>query len=366
MASVLYYACALPPPVHGQALVSHDLLCELQRSGANVIVADLSPGSLRRSFRYHIARIWGVSIAVGGIVFRLNDKVSLYAAVESGTGIIYNYALVLAARSRGGTIFLHHHTAPHTKMWKARFALLTYLAGPRTCHIATSNQMATNLRRHYKAVQNVLVSHPSCIIADARGPFSRRCGDLWKIGYLGNLCLDKGIDIAVGAVQFVLNGGIQAEFHVAGPVLGEQAHAIFGEAKQKFGERLVYWGPLYSQSKAQFFRTIDIFIFPSRYRNETQGLVNLEAMSSSKPVIALDIGYIAELLGYGGITVSIEDSFARALLEKMREWEADPARYEVEARRARSRFEELRTEAGTQRATLVNHLLSVCSMNGLG
>lgn len=356
---VLYYACALPPPVHGQSLVSFAILSELQRHGAPVVVMDLSPGLLNRTFAYHLTRMRKVLAATLRIIFSSAGKsVSLYSAVESGAGIIYNYVLVAAARSRGGAVFLHHHSAPHTKMRKARFAFLTYLAGTRACHIATSEQMAGNLRRYYETARDVLVSHPCSIITDPQAPFVGKQVNRWRIGYLSNLCLEKGMDIAIHAVQSVIDTGIDAEFHVAGPLVGVEAKLILSDAQERLGKRLVYWGPVYNEKKLQFFAEIDVFIFPSRYRNETQGLVNLEAMASFKPVIASDIGYISELLEYGGTTVSGEQKFSIVLQDKLRHWEADPARYEFEARRARLRFEELMMVARIQSAKLVARLVN--------
>jgi hypothetical protein len=49
---------------------------------------------------------------------------------------------------------------------------------------------------------------------------------------------------------------------------------------------IAYLGAIHGASKLKFFADINVFLFPSLYRNETQGIVNLEALAADLPVVA--------------------------------------------------------------------------------
>ncbi len=67
-------------------------------------------------------------------------------------------------------------------------------------------------------------------------------------------------------------------------------------------------GPLYGAQKEQFYRQLDVFLFPTNYANEAEPLVIYEAMRQGVHVIACDRGSIAEMLGNGaGLAVAREE-----------------------------------------------------------
>jgi len=55
-------------------------------------------------------------------------------------------------------------------------------------------------------------------------------------------------------------------------------------------------GPRYGEDKTKEFQNADIFVFPTFYRNETFGLVNLEAMQFGLPVISTFEGGIPDII----------------------------------------------------------------------
>ena len=77
------------------------------------------------------------------------------------------------------------------------------------------------------------------------------------------------------------------------------------DARQTFDELLgaasdvEYVGPVYGGQKEQFYRQLDVFLFPTNYANEAEPLVIYEAMRQGVHVIACDRGSIAEMLRNG-------------------------------------------------------------------
>lgn len=81
-----------------------------------------------------------------------------------------------------------------------------------------------------------------------------------------------------------------------------------------------YWGRRYGSEKDVFWKDADIFVFPTFYVNETFGLVNLEAMEYSLPVISTNEGGIPDVVinGQTGYTVEKNDPTALAdFLERL-------------------------------------------------
>ena len=81
---------------------------------------------------------------------------------------------------------------------------------------------------------------------------------------------------------------------------------------------VIYVGKKFGAEKDKEFAESDIFVFPTYYINETFGLVILEAMQQSTPVITTDVGGIPDIVidGKTGLLVKQQDS--SALAEKIK------------------------------------------------
>ena len=82
------------------------------------------------------------------------------------------------------------------------------------------------------------------------------------------------------------------------------------EARGEFGAALRVRGLLTGGDKTDFYRVLDVFLFPSLYPHETQSLVVPEALAASTPVIAYDHRFVGEILGQGGLLVPAHEDFA--------------------------------------------------------
>jgi glycosyltransferase involved in cell wall biosynthesis len=108
-----------------------------------------------------------------------------------------------------------------------------------------------------------------------------------QVGFLSNLNPEKGLNVVIDAAIRCHERGLDIEFVIAGPTVGAEAADDISWARKSFGDFIEIRGPVSGQAKAAFFETVDVFLFPSRYRCEAQPLVSLEAMSYGLPIIAL-------------------------------------------------------------------------------
>jgi glycosyltransferase involved in cell wall biosynthesis len=85
------------------------------------------------------------------------------------------------------------------------------------------------------------------------------------------------------------------------------------QARAKFGDAIVEYGSVTGAAKDAFFKSIDVFLFPSRYQYEAQPLVTLEALSYGVSALTTRHGYSAEIVDRLGTATDVTEfvDFAR-------------------------------------------------------
>jgi glycosyltransferase involved in cell wall biosynthesis len=350
---------ALPPPTHGQAVVNQAIVDAISSSGARLKVINTSPGTLRKGLGYHARRMSLHLLEAMPAILRAG-KGLVYSVVEPGLGMIYNFLILLFARMKGLRIVLHHHSALYTKTRDRRFAWLSRLAGADALHVALDEFMAKDLREHYPFVTNIAIALNAAYVNDPTAE-DRPDGSL-TCGFMSNLSPEKGLDTFLDCLRSALKAGLDLRAILAGPAASEEAAQMVADAKAEFGERLELLGSVSGASKQAFFRSIDVFLFPTRYRVEGQPLVILEAMSYGVPVLASQQGYCAELVGNAGASAPIE-AFEATALEFLRRCSRDRGYRRTIGAVARKRYETLKREADAQKSDLV---LQMCSWEDYG
>ena len=97
---------------------------------------------------------------------------------------------------------------------------------------------------------------------------------LLRIGYLSNLCIEKGVDVFIDVCSELVSLGINFTAKIAGPFVDVKAEVLVKNFCEKHSQ-VEYIGPVYSLEKKNFYQNLDCFVFPSR--NEAEPLVLLEA-----------------------------------------------------------------------------------------
>jgi glycosyltransferase involved in cell wall biosynthesis len=311
----------LPPPIDGMSRVTA-LVIEQLRARAPVETADLSPGWNGGGLRYHATKIRRVLEAAWKLAAGAGkpDK-RFYMPADSGWGSLYSTFLMGTARMFGYARVLHHHSFATITRPTWRMELLTRVAGVDCTHILLCPAMQMRFQKTYPAAQTTMVmSNAIFTPPEPRRPV-RRDGPL-RIGHLSNLCSDKGLDTLFSLISALQEDGVSAELLLAGPGLGRMDNALVAAGLAAYDGAVQYRGPVEGDSKAAFYRDIDVFVFPTRYRNEAQPLVLFEAMAAGVPVLAYDRGCIGSDLPRNGVVPQDRD-FVTSVLPTLRRWAKD-------------------------------------------
>ncbi len=294
---------------------------------------------------------------------RPRGSAHLYMVANSSGGLWYDGIIALAGRIRGYRVFLHHQVYSYLHRWDYRFALLNRVLGPKGAHIALSEEMSDQLRRQYRVRQSIVCVPNTVAVMGFRpnsGRASRASGPL-TIGHLSNLSMEKGLGTVLTVFRELRAIGADVRLVLGGPTCSNAAADAAREVVAQFPREVDYLGPIYGSAKERFYESIDVFLFPSTYRNEAQPLVVCESLLAGVPVFAYGLACIPSLIGRdGGLSVVPNDDFVSAVIPPLRALAEDEQRRRATARAAASRGEELRRDATLK---LERFLQFICSQS---
>ncbi len=220
--------------------------------------------------------------------------------------------------------------------------------GAAVRHVVLGDVMAERLRRTYPLAQDVVVCSNAALLAPVDGPPHPPHGRV-VLGHLSNLTLEKGLQDVVDAAVRARDAGLDCTLVLAGPCADEAAAAVVASARERLGDALVVTGPLDQDGVERFYADVDLFVFPSRYRNEAEPLVVLDAMRHGVPSVAVDVGCLAELVP-ASLLVPLDGDVGAVVLDVLRRGLPDGVDVQ-------QRFTARRERALEVRAAVVEHLL---------
>jgi len=137
-----------------------------------------------------------------------------------------------------------------------------------------------------------------------------------KILFLSNLIKSKGILDFIEAMEILRIKGIRFVASVVGDEGDLSSRKLKNIIKDKGLDNFVsYCGPKFGDEKNQMYLNSDIFVFPTT--NDIFGLVNIEAMQFSIPVISTNEGAIPEIVKDGITGFIVEKNAPHQIAEKI-------------------------------------------------
>ncbi|NHJ38400.1 MAG: glycosyltransferase family 4 protein [Asgard group archaeon] len=131
------------------------------------------------------------------------------------------------------------------------------------------------------------------------------------IAYIGRLVPEKGVNILLGAVEFVHKKHPNTKFVIAGEGWHRNELEIISK-NLGISDKVLFTGYLPDEDFLAYFNVADILVVPSTY--EPFGIVALEGMATKTPIIVSDVGGLSEIVDHRwtGMKVPADNSFALA------------------------------------------------------
>ncbi|MFT5251277.1 MAG: glycosyltransferase involved in cell wall biosynthesis [Flavobacteriales bacterium] len=139
-----------------------------------------------------------------------------------------------------------------------------------------------------------------------------------SILFLSNLIVSKGVYVLLEACKILKEKQLDFECVFIGGIGDVSESQFYSKRKElELEKQVVYEGKKYGIEKEKAFLKADIFVFPTYYHNETFGLVNIEAMQYSLPVISTFEGGIPDVVEDGVTGFLVPQQDVEALVAKM-------------------------------------------------
>lgn len=176
--------------------------------------------------------------------------------------------------------------------------------------------------------------------------------------FLSHMVPEKGVIILLNALVELRRRGINFEATFAGGRMSHECESAFNELLPANNmEGIVrYIGPVYGKEKDELLAKADVFVFPSLY--DSFGIVLLEAMAHSLPVVATVQGGIPDIVVDGETGYLVEKNNVLALADKMALLASSEKLRKEFGGKGRSRFELKYTTEVFERNML--HTLQKC------
>jgi glycosyltransferase involved in cell wall biosynthesis len=229
--------------------------------------------------------------------------------------------------------------------------LLFQIAGKNALHVVLCKNMKNNLINKY-ACKHVITLSNIVLLHSVNSTSNRK--KIRAIGYLSNITEEKGARDVIKLAEAIREHGLPIKFKVAGPCQDVQLKKALLDAHEK---GIIDWlGPVYDEKKEDFWNSIDIFVFPTRYKNEAEPLVVWEAILAGIPVIAMDRGCISEQIGQAGSFLPSDADFVQFTLEQLADWNDNPENYLHLLNEIRQKQINIQTRADEQWKEFISYL----------
>ena len=310
----------LPGPVHGMSTINEKMA---QRLSSQAKVINSCPSYASGLFNY---KIW-VFLKLIHFVFTyfkvafflvfLRRSVVFYRSIYGGYGQFFDVFYLALARFFRCRIYIHHHSFQYLNKKSILFSFVNWISGGEAIHIVLGSSMSLKLSGLYSVPDDNIriLSNSSFYSAppvEVSTDFIEREGVV--VAHMANLCLEKGISTYADICYELQSMGLDFTPMLAGPIVNGDARDVVDTMKARLA-KLVYVGPVYGESKNDFFRSVDVFVFMSEYVNEAEPLVLYEAAAHGAKIYCSQLGCMKDVSAQLKGTSFSKGSTAREVAE---------------------------------------------------
>lgn len=312
---------SFPPPVAGAAMTNAMVSDELVAAGVDVMRINIASSRLAhsRTLAYHARRAAKNLAGLRQARATASRDAALYIVPDAGLGVWYTRAHMSGAARRYGGVMIHHHSCRYIDQHDRAIAAITAIGRGRATHVFLTDGMAKAFQRQYGDVAFRVATNAHFVADEAARPAVRRREGTIRLGHLSNLCADKGFFAVADTFDALRAAQVDVTLTLAGPILEPEVDSRLAALKAAHGRLVSHLGPVSGDVKLAFYRDIDVFLFPTAWRQEAAPLVIYEALAAGCPVLTTDRGLIAEFVpAVGGAVCPRDGDFVKFASEYLR------------------------------------------------
>ena len=312
----------LPPPIHGSSMVGKYIMdSSIINDGINSRFINLGTSKSLDEIGKNPVKKIGVYLK---IIFQTLKQLMVFrpdlvyiALTASGQAFYKDTFIALLAKLFGRKIVYHlHNRSMAERQDKWLDVLICNMLYKNTDVILLSKYLYPEIQKYVP--ENRVHYCPNGIPKLSKTILARerKSSAEVQILFLSNLMKAKGVFVLLEACKILQQK--QLPFYCT--FIGAQGDITFGMFQKKVVElglleKVHYAGKKYGAEKIEAFSEADIFAFPTL--NETFGLVNLEAMQFSLPVVSTLEGGIPDVIAQGETGFLVEKGNVEAFAEKL-------------------------------------------------
>jgi len=163
-----------------------------------------------------------------------------------------------------------------------------------------------------------------------------------KILFVGMVCEEKGVGVLLEACRILRDRGVGFHCEVVGRAASNREEQTFRDfiLDHDLGARVTLTGPLHHEAKWQAYAGADVFCFPTFYSAESFGLVAVEAMMSSLPVVATNWSGLPDIVVEGETGYMVPPRDATSVADRLELLIKNPELRKRMGAAGRKRYEE--------------------------
>jgi glycosyltransferase involved in cell wall biosynthesis len=294
--NILFF-CPIPPPIGGQALISQ------------IVYKLIRPSYLidTNSKNKYLDSLLVISKCFWFLFFYKVDLV-YFTCTRSKKGAVKDVVLLALCKLRGIKVINHLHGNEVMDLFTgglmSKIILWSYKQIDTT--IFVTERQKSLIPPTLKRMKRVVV--PNCydpVLKDINRDFTKEKKGV-AILYISFLMKSKGIFVALDVFELIAKEYKDVIFHIAGKSLSdylmteletkELFNNKFQQLDNKFPNRFLYHGVVEGEHKKELFLSNDILLFPTFFKTESFGLVNVEAMRTGNAVITTDHNFLSDIV----------------------------------------------------------------------
>jgi glycosyltransferase involved in cell wall biosynthesis len=318
----ILFIIQLPPPVHGASLMnSYVINSEVIRSTYLIEVISLQfVKSIKNVAKFSLVKVFKFFFYGFVIVKKvLTQKPDLVYFTICPTGIAFYrdaFYVVLLKLLNSKIVFHLHGKGIKKNVKKSYFKKYLYTwVFKNTYIICLSELLSEDISEVYSGVPFIV---PNGIEVQSKfnGIVNRLNRTVPQILYLSNYIRNKGILVLIEALEILKDQGYQFTARLVGAPADLTIEFLENIiTNRNLSELTKIIGPRYADNKFLEFQEADIFVHPTY--NDVFGLVNLEAMQFSLPVISTFEGSIPDIVIDNETGFLVEPKNAQMLADKI-------------------------------------------------